>query len=454
MMPTRYGEVSGVQAEKIQKLRVNRVAVIQALRVEHIIPYLIGKNVITDDDKKMIQKPKATQDKTRKLLDILLSKGRQVDWYGAFRDALKCPDTRSTDIRKKYAILVEFLDNTILPSQGKVGSSSFDLTVNNMKLPKYEPLPSIVDSESSLKNGGNASRVTFDMEDTCNKERLSSSEYEKGELDQENTEKEEDQKQRRTLLKGLFHKWVPTPESFSSLLKEPVEHFEQLKESTDAEDKDQMQQEEEALKRVHNMEIVFALDKQEKLPEGFEICMSSAAEQLLADSSLYHLYFKYFEQLKLDYFIDIPKHLSASFVNLVKVLGDAGDDEIRDNIVKLGFGLFDLLNQYGMYDNSETVMMAVVIYLSSTADINAWLATYDAFVKLMSIRNKNMNFSDSHAVYNAALQVTYKIELMSFGKDILSKCKLHTELSILMREQGSIGPSYMWAQKSLKVTFA
>jgi len=454
MMQSNHKVMSRLEAERLQKLRVNRVAIIQALRVEHVIPNLISKHVLTVEDKRKILSSKSTQDKVRRLLDILPVKGRLVDWFGSFRDALKCPDTRSTDVRKRYAILVEFLDNTILPYHPQPAPSPIDSSVESLKLPKYDPLPGIADSVSSFRNGANGSmsRVTFDMKMDQEKVLLPS-EQEKGEMDQENAEHQnkEEKRRKRTLLKGFFHKWVPTPESFTTLLKEPVEHFNKLKESSDADDQEQLKQEKEALRRILNMEVIFALDRQHQLPAGFEICMSSASEELLADTSLYHFYFKYFEQLKLNHFIDMPKHLAASFINLLDILEDAKDEEIRNNVIHLGLRLFDLLNQYSMYDRAENVMMALVIYLVTTADVGAWMATYEAFVKLMSIRNMNINFSDADAVYSAAQQVVYKINLMSFGQELLSTCRLNIELSVLLREQGTIGPSYSWAQDVLRV---
>lgn len=50
------------------------------------------------------------------------------------------------------------------------------------------------------------------------------------------------------------------------------------------------------------------------------------------------------------------------------------------------------------------------------------------------------------------MQIGHNIKLMSFGQDLLDESALFMELSIMLREQGSLAPSYRWAQKAIKVT--
>lgn len=81
-------EPSTITSQKLTRLKVNRIAIIQSLRVEHILNYLVESGVFTEDEKKEIQSSGTTQAKARKLLDFLPQKGSSVDWYGHFRYAI------------------------------------------------------------------------------------------------------------------------------------------------------------------------------------------------------------------------------------------------------------------------------------------------------------------------------------------------------------------------------
>ena len=59
-------------------------------------------------------------------------------------------------------------------------------------------------------------------------------------------------------------------------------------------------------------------------------------------------------------------------------------------------------------------------------------------------------FSDAHQWYVLATQMGDKIELMSFGQDLLDESLLFAGLSTTHREQGALGPAYEWAQAAVK----
>ena len=80
-------------------------------------------------------------------------KGQQVDWYRAFREALQNPEANQ-EVRKRYKLLVDFLDNTVIhrpTSQQTKFSDQPGPRGGGMKLPKFEPLPSIK-AESRTQN--------------------------------------------------------------------------------------------------------------------------------------------------------------------------------------------------------------------------------------------------------------------------------------------------------------
>ena len=85
---TKGPEPSTITSQKLTRLKVNRIAIIQSLRVEHVLNYLVESGVFTEDEKKEIQSSGTTQAKARKLLDLLPQRGSSIDWYGHFRYAI------------------------------------------------------------------------------------------------------------------------------------------------------------------------------------------------------------------------------------------------------------------------------------------------------------------------------------------------------------------------------
>lgn len=143
-------------------------------------------------------------------------KGQHIDWYRCFREALQNPEGNQ-DIRKRYKLLVDFLDNTVIHRPDSQQSKFSDVQSprkGSLKLPKFDPLPSI-------KSGGKPQNV------------LNLDEERKHEEKEDNILKDIEEKEERyptwsvdkertsdavTLVKGYFQQWVPTPENFRSLL--------------------------------------------------------------------------------------------------------------------------------------------------------------------------------------------------------------------------------------------
>ena len=62
---------SGVDKQNVMRLRINRIALIQELRVEHVLRYLTETAVLTEDDLRRITSGSTPADKARVLVDIL-----------------------------------------------------------------------------------------------------------------------------------------------------------------------------------------------------------------------------------------------------------------------------------------------------------------------------------------------------------------------------------------------
>ena len=71
---------------------------------------------------------------------------------------------------------------------------------------------------------------------------------------------------------------------------------------------------------------------------------------------------------------------------------------------------------------------------------------------MMSISNENIDFKQTDANYHLVQAMGDKIKSMSFGLDLLDESTMFCEMSVMMREQGSLAPAYKWAQKALQVS--
>ena len=118
--------------------------------------------------------------------------------------------------------------------------------------------------------------------------------------------------------------------------------------------------EEVVLKNVRDLELVFALDRRKKLPEGMELCFTRAARTVLDDWRRHHLYHKYTQQLAARYSIDILPEMLASFTDFMRRVSFQVSDEARKAIVKVGFQLFDFVSGAGFFVKAESVILSLM----------------------------------------------------------------------------------------------
>jgi hypothetical protein len=439
-------------AQNVMRVRVNRVAILQEIKVEHILVYLKEHEVITPKEEKIILHGSSPQEKTMRLIDLLPLKGKTCDWYKHFRTSLQQADA-DPDTQQRYLNLIGFLDNTIIRKPMKpeksgsssmtMGSSSTtiitpvseaDIKVDEMKYPKYEPLPTIEKDE-----GGK------DVQDNSMK-------AEKGEQESPETEDKDSSVAPMKFVFGYVHQWVPNIPDFHSHLKEPTELFEKLEQSSDPHDRQQLNNERDVFEKMKELEVTFFMHKQGLLPKGFVLCMASAVQDVLEDSDNYHLYLKYFMGLKYEQNKNVLKELCGSFIALNLSAGAAENAHHIDLFRKIGFRLFALTEEFGEFLAAEGLMSSLIVYLSSNPSIDTWRSAYDANIKLMSIRNKNYEYQLADYAYHAAAKYHHAIMMMSFGQNILDESERDAALSHMMLEQGNHSSAYSWAQTALQVT--
>ncbi|XP_052776013.1 uncharacterized protein LOC128213938 isoform X2 [Mya arenaria] len=439
---------SGLDKQNVMRLRINRIALVQELRVEHVMGHLIQMMVLSEDDVRKINAGSTPPDKARILVDLLPGKGQRIDWYRAFRDALQNPEANQ-EIRKRYKLLVDFLDNTVIhrpTSQQTKFSEQLGNMKGSVKFPRFQPLPSI-SAESQAQNvlilddGGKQE----DKEDNILRE-VEEKEVRfpvwSGQFEKTNDSV--------TLVKGYFQQWIPTPDNFRSLLVIPEEHLHNLGKSEDPADREQMEQETKALKLIKKLEIVTVLARRKMLPTGFELCMCDIVQEIFREPQYYHLYFKYLKSLEAND-VNLLQDIVTSFYSVLKSNSkQARNSDSVKHFTSLAFSLVDFMTEYGYYTDAEKVMSVLMQFLSESHHLDIWMTKYQGNVKLMHLRNRNYNFLSASQAHQYAVEMTWQIKLMSFGQDILNEGEIQNELSHMLLELGSINPAYSWSLTALK----
>ncbi len=86
-----------------------------------------------------------------------------------------------------------------------------------------------------------------------------------------------------------------------------------------------------------------------------ELCQLAAVVDIISDIEHRHMYFKYFDQIKRSYGVNLLKEFAASLCNLLAGIEKADNPELTQHLIKIGFRLVDFLSDYGMY--SVSIMM-------------------------------------------------------------------------------------------------
>ncbi|OWF36041.1 amyloid protein-binding protein 2-like [Mizuhopecten yessoensis] len=440
--------MSGIDRQNVMRLRINRIALVQELKIDHIIGTLIEHNLINNNDQKKIGHGTTHADRARILIDLLPSKTSIPEWYSLFRDAMLNPDA-GPEVRKRYRSLVEFLDNTVI-HRPTSQATKFSETMDKRRLPHYEPVPPIIKENKNQSNPQNVLNL-----DDERREAPPDQEMEKQTKDMipergdKSTPWNQDNQDSMTLIKGFFQQWVPTPDNFRSLLQVPEDHFQALQESTHPDDKAQLALETKALEKIRKLELVAVLARRKQLPQGFELCMCDVVHEILFDSENYHLFFKYIKNLQ-DSEVHLLSDIVDSYSSVMQALDPSKSGDDTKQAIKLGYHLIDFLAEFGYFKEAELIMAVLLVVLNQTDNMETWMTKYKGFVKLMRLRNMNYNFSGSYSAYSLATEMMWKIKMMSFGQDLIPKAELYNEICQMMLERGSVNAAFGWAQKALK----
>ncbi|KAL8607182.1 hypothetical protein ACOMHN_009576 [Nucella lapillus] len=440
--PVSSSQTSGMERQNAMRLKVNRIALVQELRVEHVLGALARHGVVTETDFRQIQCGRTPQDRARILVDLLPGKSKDCDWYRCFRAALLSPEG-SGPLKPRYRHLVEFLDNTVIhrPTSQAAKFSEAASSADKARYPRHQPLPHIrerpaetnvlrLDEEGEERGGGrDLLGVAADLE----KMSLCSTDSHKPMM----------------LVKGFFHQWIPTPDNFKSLIDFPKELRQSLEEINTPEANAQIGLERAALHTVQRLEVISALSQRRQLPAGFELCLCDTGQELLGQPHLFHLYLKHLRTLQ-EAGVHLPRDMAASYSGTLTTLASDPLTSLLRPVVQTGFRLADLLVELEAWSLAQEVVRALLAFLRDIPAISTWMDEYHAHVRLMSVSNACGDLRAAQQAYFAATQMTYQVRMVSFGQSLMTEGPLHQQLSALMLEYGSIQSALSWARKALQ----
>ncbi|GFN93231.1 amyloid protein-binding protein 2 [Plakobranchus ocellatus] len=433
------------------RLKVNRIALVQELRVEHITGVLLQSGVITDKDIIKIDSGQTPQDKARILVDLLPTKSKDTEWYKHFREALQNPDA-NPEAKRRYKLLVDFLDNTVIHRPTSQAGRFRDSMPPAQVLRGLEPLPGLKEKATSdFKHYQRLPDIGLSYEESSTKLTRRGSENTPGmDLEDGFSILSLDSNRNMTLVKGFFHQWLPTPDNFRSLIEIDPEHQQRLKASSNPADQALLVKEEMALKNMRKLETIALLASKKQLPTGFELCMCDAVQDILNQPELHHLYLKHLLTLEAAN-VKLVKDICASYETVLQMLDSSSMTEVVTQVVQTGLKLASMLMTINDLDKTDLVLTSTLTFLGRDTNLDAWLPRYQAYIKLMHCRNQACQPDLAQVAYFDAAQMQFQINMMSFGQSgVLHEGSMHAETSHMLLEYGSIVSALGWARRALK----
>jgi hypothetical protein len=180
--------------------------------------------------------------------------------------------------------------------------------------------------------------------------------------------------------------------------------------------------------------------------------MCDVVHEILYDKVNYHLYFKYLRNLELSD-VNLNIDVVSSFGSIMNNMEPSKGGVNMEQAVKLGFNLIDFLADYGYFTQAEVIMTVLLMVLNKSQNMDTWMSKCRGYIKLMHFRNMNYDFQGVQMAYNLANEMMWKIDMMSFGQDLIDKGEFYIEISTLMLEYGSANAAFGWIHKALRVSF-
>lgn len=326
------GENYNIDEANLNRLKINRINIVQTLEVnDDLITELVKQKIIDYEKAAQIMSEKGRENKAKGLVDSLLHIKRdelRKDWYIKFREIL---------LDRHYSNLVTFLDNTII------------------KKPKFvEKISSLsINSAPELKS----SQIFLQPE--------SESDY--------------------NPVQNPNSNLVP------SLLVRPEYLFEQLKASKDINDLTQLDIELDVFYFIKNLEGLYLMlkSKEEQYKDTFLLDTPDCKNVLNLSSSF--MVIKYFKALRKHFDIDLLKFMSQSLIdyfNQSKVIRLSYYDCLDELVFKLCWSLI-------RNERNDLADEMLHEYLNHLEFLDTYVNRINAENNLISAKNKTQPIYNS-----------------------------------------------------------
>ncbi|CAF1336855.1 unnamed protein product [Rotaria sp. Silwood1] len=421
------------------RLRVNRIALIQQIDVQEILPKLIRARILSvNHDVQYINQGTSRIDRARRLIDCLLTpisfgkeaeRGeRPANWFLLFRSFL-------LENPSVYGDLVTALDNTVIrtPAFAQHASDAFADKTN-------------VPRSNEFRNNVNKDLLRTSQPKSTNEQQLSSP----IKNNQEQTTKIEFDKyeMNKILIQGSFQKVI---DNLTYLSQIPAHLFDQLSHSDQSYDREQLKTEYQAFDDMRRLELINNLMKQENSLANQCTFDTEVVNSILLDSNHYHHFYKYFIALSSIYGIHFDRQFFQSFV----ISLDKQDDLLK--VIDKGFQLYNFLYGYGRYELCRQIIERIVQSLTKQVkqqhqqqQPTIWTYLFRACCALIQVHNQGIEIKEAWARIEAANEIAENLKTTGMEISSNDQAWLCFAASQTAYEDANFDASIQYCYKGLK----
>ncbi|CAF1012557.1 unnamed protein product [Rotaria sp. Silwood1] len=370
------------------RLRVNRIALIQQIDTQELIPKLIRAHIISPDhDVQYINQGTSRIDRARRLIDCLLKKhpdhaNRPANWFLLFRSIL-------LENQSVYNDLVTALDNTIIRAPNLTHSKSY-LFTNRSNVSQVNEHQDGINQDSIQKTQQQQNNEPKKNLTTINnyQHHIKNIEFDRYVMN-------------KVVIEGSFQKVIDNLTYHSQI---PEHLFDQLSHSTNAYDHEQLYTEQKFFDNMCRIELLINLIKQEKSLSNQNIFDTEIIDLLLDDTLHQHHFYKYFFSLSSIYGI----HYDQKFVYALKDSLNTQNNIL--NIVEKGFLLNQFLYNYGRYELCQQIIESIVQSLTKLVKQHnqksiIWTYLFRGCCALVQTHNQSFQIQQAWARIEAANEI-------------------------------------------------
>ncbi|CAF0848066.1 unnamed protein product [Rotaria sordida] len=411
------------------RLRVNRIALIQQIDTQELIPKLIRARIISSDhDVQYIYQGTSKIDRARRLIDCLLKKqpehiNRPANWFLLFRSIL-------LENPSVYNNLVTALDNTIIQVPDSIHLKSYVFT-----------------------NGSNVNRENINQNSIHKSEQQQNNEQKKN-SDMINNYQHyikniefDRYAMNKVVIEGSFQKVIDNLTYHSQI---PERLFDQLYHSTNSYDREQYYTEQKIFDKMRRIELLINLLKQEKSLSNKNIFDTEIIDLLLDDSIHQHYFYKYFFSLSSIYGI----YYDQKFVHALKESLNKQDNIL--NIVEKGFLLHHFLYNYGRYELCQQIIECIIQSLTKLVKQHnqkpiIWTYLFRGCCALVQVHNQSFQIQQAWARIEAANEIADSLKISGIEIANHEYVWLYSVISQTAYEDANFDACIQYSYKGLKL---